>query len=151
LAWSPDGKRILTCSIDITARIWDAVSGQQIRLFVGHEDNVRAAAWSPDGKRIITGSDDRTARIWDVDTAQALSTLSGHDVPVWAVGWSPKGDQVITGSFDKTARLWVADSHIMVAGLSQYICGHFTDTQIRTEISAWQGCTAELATMTQDR
>jgi hypothetical protein len=61
--FSPDGQRVLTASIDHTARIWDIASGKEIALLRGHEDGVLNAVFSPDGQSVATVSYDKTARL----------------------------------------------------------------------------------------
>jgi WD40 repeat protein len=70
VAFSPDGKRIVTASHDHTARVWDAETGCVKLALKGHTGIVRSVAFSPDGKCIVPGSEDRTARVWDVETGQ---------------------------------------------------------------------------------
>ena len=67
-AFSPDGTRIVTASMDNTARLWDTVTGTEI-MVLHHENEVSSAAFSPDGARIVTASADKTARIWDIHFA----------------------------------------------------------------------------------
>jgi tRNA A-37 threonylcarbamoyl transferase component Bud32 len=111
VAFSPDGKRVLTGSWDSTARVWDAQTGQQMALLKGHTGRVRSVAFSPDGKRVLTGSHDRTARLWDAQTGQEKAILKGHtDRVVSVVAYSPDGKRVLTGSEDRTARLWDAST-----------------------------------------
>jgi hypothetical protein len=64
VAWSPDGRRIVSGSNDNTAQVRDASTGSSVLTYKGHSDVVEAVAWSPDGKRIASGSDDHTVQIW---------------------------------------------------------------------------------------
>jgi WD40 repeat protein len=106
VAFSPDGKLVLTGSTDNTARLWEAATGKPVATLSGHTGSVFAAAFSPDGKLVLTGSDDNTARLWEAATGKPVATLSGHTGSVRAVAFSPDGKLVLTGSEDKTARLW---------------------------------------------
>jgi len=77
--FSPDGKHIVTASIDRTARVWNADGSGQPLVLRGHQDAVSSAAFSPDGKRVVTASWDKTARVWHADGTGPLLVLSGHD------------------------------------------------------------------------
>lgn len=68
VAFSPDGKKVLTGSFDKTARLWDVSSGVFIATFSGHTGEVYAAVFTPDGTRVLTGSADDTAKLWDAAT-----------------------------------------------------------------------------------
>src|SRR5262249_36220793 len=68
VAFSPDGKAVLTGSGDRTARLWDAATGRPLGTPLTHQDAVRAVAFSPDGKAVLTGSWDKAARLWDAAT-----------------------------------------------------------------------------------
>jgi len=104
--FSPDGRAVLTGSLDNTARTWDAATGQPIGTPMRHQHQVYAVAFSPDGETALTGSWDNTARLWDVVTGRPLGLPLRHDGVVYSVAFSPDGKSVLTGSTDSTARLW---------------------------------------------
>ncbi len=108
VAFSPDGKTVLSGSWDKTARLWDAATGKPIGPPMAHQGPVQAVAFSPDGKTVLTGSEDETARLWDAATGKPIGSPMAHRAAVWAVAFSPDGKTVLTGSFDKSARLWDA-------------------------------------------
>jgi hypothetical protein len=74
--FDPNGERVVTASKDNYARLWDARTGEAIRVpmrQMEHGAAVLAAAFDPRGERIVTASDDATARIWSVPpTGQVL-------------------------------------------------------------------------------
>jgi WD40 repeat protein len=71
--------------------LWDAQTGQIIRVFSGHGDWVTGVAFSPDGQSIVTASKDRTARIWDVQTGSEVRRLKGHAEWVNSAVFCPDG------------------------------------------------------------
>src|SRR5207249_4309777 len=64
VAFSPDGKFLLTASWDKTARVWDLATGRPVGQPMLHQDYLTAAAFSPDGQWVLTGCADGTARLW---------------------------------------------------------------------------------------
>ncbi|NVO01358.1 MAG: caspase family protein [Bacteroidetes bacterium] len=106
IAYSPDGKFVLTGSQDGRAKLWDASSGKELITYNGHTNSVTSVAFSKDGKFVVTGSWDKTAKIWDMASGKELKTFIGHTDWITAVAISPDGKNILTGSYDKTIRLW---------------------------------------------
>src|ERR1017187_1959838 len=102
VAFSPDGRFVLTGGEEPRARLWDAATGMQIRLFEGHTGPVNSVAFSPDGHTVLTGSRDKTARLWDVATGQQIRSFEGNRDAILSVAFSPDGRFVVTGSWDET-------------------------------------------------
>jgi WD40 repeat protein len=112
VAFSPDGRRIVSGSYDNTVRVWDAATGQPVgQPFTGHTAGVNGVAFSPDGKRIASASADKTVRVWDADTGKPVGQpFTGHTNYVNDVAFSPDGKRIVSGSEDGTLRLWNADT-----------------------------------------
>jgi WD40 repeat protein/serine/threonine protein kinase len=97
VAFSPDGKTVLTGSIDKTARLWRASDGSPITPPMVHKGAVLAAAFSPDGKTVLTGSGDHAARLWDAATGLPVGQAIEHRGEVLFAAFSPDGKSLLTG------------------------------------------------------
>jgi WD40 repeat protein/tRNA A-37 threonylcarbamoyl transferase component Bud32 len=107
LAYSPDGRRILTGSNDHTARLWDATSGQPIGPSLQHQHAVRIVAFSPDGKVALT-ADQNEAQRWDAATGRSLGPPVQYrgEGTIMEIAFSPDRQAVLIGSDDHTARVY---------------------------------------------
>ncbi|MEH2124303.1 CHAT domain-containing protein [Nostoc sp.] len=65
LAFSPDGKTILSGSNDKTVRLWDVETGQLLHLLTGHRDRVKGVGISPDRQLLLSCSADGNVKAWD--------------------------------------------------------------------------------------
>jgi dipeptidyl aminopeptidase/acylaminoacyl peptidase len=63
VAFSPDGRYVVSGSWDDTARVWEAASGREVAR-VTHGAEVSAVTFSPDGRYVVSGSGDDTVRVW---------------------------------------------------------------------------------------
>ncbi len=106
VAISPDGKTLTSSSYDKTIKLWNLVTGKQIRTFTGHSNWVYSVAISPDGKTLASGSSDKTIKLWNLATGEQIRTLTGHSEGIISVAISPDGKTLASGSGDKTIKLW---------------------------------------------
>ena len=106
VAYSPDGKDIVSSNWDGTIKLWSIATGECIKTFEGYTDAVTSVAFSPDGKHIVSGSYDKTIKLWDVKTGECIKTFEGHTGSVCSVAFSPDGKYIVSGSWDRTIKLW---------------------------------------------
>src|SRR5262245_25824873 len=99
LALSPDGAVAATSGYDGMVRLWDATTGQLLRVLVGHDSYTFGLGWSPDGRYLAsTGTFDYTVRIWEGKSGLPLKVLKGLDDPPGVVAWSPDGSLLAAGT-----------------------------------------------------
>jgi len=106
VAYSPDGKYIVSGGKDSKIRVWDINKVKNVRVLSGHTSGVFSAAFARKGKIIISGSADKTVKIWDIETRQCLKTLKGHSDQVNSVSVSPDDKYAASGSYDNAVKIW---------------------------------------------
>jgi len=106
-AYAPDGRSVVTGSVDKTARVWTLEAGKAPAILSGHEEPLRKVAWSRDGRTILTLAGD-TGRTWDAQTGKPLAVIRG----IRSAAFSPDGKTITSFSNDQfsTVGLWRAAS-----------------------------------------
>lgn len=108
IAFSPDGRQVLTGSFDTSLKLWDSATGKEIRTLAGqfgHQKLVLSAVFSPDGQSVASGSADGSAKVWDVPSTHPLRRLV-HADGVNGVAISPDGKTLAGACKDGTIHLW---------------------------------------------
>jgi WD40 repeat protein len=105
VAFSPDGKYIVTASFDDkNARLWDVATGRSLHTLVCNGPVIRVA-YSTDGKYILTGTTNSTAQLWDPTTGKQVRDFvisSGIE----ALTFSPDSTSITFGTSKGTAQIW---------------------------------------------
>ena len=102
IAYSPDGTR-LTVASSINIWIYDAQTGEELALLIGHQDEVRRVMFSPDSTTLASGSWGGTVHLWDVATATLTNTIKQGRVG--SMVFSPDSTTLASG-WGGTVHLW---------------------------------------------
>jgi WD40 repeat protein len=134
VAYSPDGRRIVSGGGDGSVRQWDAAKGQPIGApLEGHKVGVASVAYSPDGRRIVSGGGDGTVRQWDAASGQPIGApLAGHKGGVASVAYSPDGQRIVSGGGDGMVRLWPAPDAV-----PELLCAKLTRNMSHQQWREW--------------
>ncbi|MFF7633157.1 protein kinase [Kitasatospora sp. NPDC008050] len=108
---SADGRYLLSGGRygDRTLRLWDAATGEFLRVFEDQPAESMVARLSADGRFAVSGGRDAAIRIWDTGTGRCLRVLEGHGQEVWSLALTPDARFLLSGSGDGTMRLWELD------------------------------------------
>ncbi|OMJ23739.1 U3 small nucleolar RNA-associated protein 21-like protein [Smittium culicis] len=99
-------RKIFKVCDDLIIRVYDAESGNLVRQFVGHKNQITDLAFSPDGRWLISSSLDSTIRTWDLPTGYLIDIFKVNSVPI-SLDISPNFDFLVTCHADNVGLcLW---------------------------------------------
>ncbi len=109
LDWSPDGKTIVSASLDTTIRVWDAATGKQIRRFASTRPATAAytLSYSHDSQRVLVAHNDQITRLWSLEGGEGVQFI-GQFCLIDTVGFFADDKRIFTASYDGTVRIWDA-------------------------------------------
>ncbi len=112
VAFSPDGRRLVSGSWDRTVKSWDISTGEQLTLG-GKKKEIQALAFSRDGRFLAAENSSDNTALLDSTTGQEIRALA-TDKPlgtlgsdwVYSIAFSPDDRWLASGIDDKTVRIW---------------------------------------------
>jgi WD40 repeat protein len=105
---------------DGVLRIWDPVTGGQLREWTGHADEVLSLDFSSDGRWLASGGAGGAVRIWDAARGTQIQEVKAHTGRVWSVGFSADGRRLASAGGDGTVKIWDTST----AALQRSLTGH---------------------------
>ena len=115
LAFTADGKTLVSASRDTTIRLWDVDTRNPRLRIKGHTESINALGFLEDGKTLANGSSDCTLRLWNTETQEQQLIPVKHQWSALDFAFSRDGKTVTIGSTGSNMRLWNVDAGDVIA------------------------------------
>ena len=115
LAFTADGKTLVSASLDTTIRLWDVDTGKSRLMADGHTGAIDGLSFLKDGKTLVSGSSDCTLRLWNTETQDQQLIRVKHPWSAFYFAFSEDGKTVAIGSNRGNVRLWSRDTEDFIA------------------------------------
>src|SRR5262249_43562129 len=77
VAFSPDGRHLVSGSRDGTLILWDTASGQEVRMLKGHSGRGEGLAFRPAGQQLASGGAGGIGKLWDTGPGRGWGHIRG--------------------------------------------------------------------------
>ncbi|KAG1775637.1 hypothetical protein EV702DRAFT_1279780 [Suillus placidus] len=121
LAWTADGKTLISGSFDHSIRTWDTTKWEQTAILEEHTDSVMTISISANGRILASASFDETVQLWNLDNGKPIGSPLQHAESVDHVSFSEDGKLLATGCRDKNAYTWDVAAIVKEAGLDDLL------------------------------
>lgn len=143
LAFTPDGRLLVSGGEDQTVRVWEVSTGRELRR-LDLASEVAAVTVTGDGQRVVSASMDGALLVWDVVTGRRTHTLRperpGARCYLWALTTAADGRLICWDGDTGRLQSWDTESWSMVRSTAVAERGLQTATGIRrllTERRTW--------------
>lgn len=141
LAFSPDGKRLITSNNFGSLHVWNlvhnAIAGRGYAITGRHTSTVNSIIFSPNGKQMATASFDGSVHLWNYkDIFLQQQPIAIHDYDNWVMGlcFTADSNRLISCGADKSVRVWEINPDHLYAKIVGNVRRNFTSEEWNTYI-----------------
>ncbi|HUE98540.1 MAG TPA: BTAD domain-containing putative transcriptional regulator, partial [Anaerolineales bacterium] len=116
VAYSQDGRQIITAGRDARIRVWDMEDGEEL-MVLDENIPIYSLALSPNGRHVAAGGIDGTVKVWDLESAILLFELTGHTGIISSLAFSPDANYLASSSVDGFTRVW----DVSASGITEWL------------------------------
>ncbi|ODQ66489.1 WD40 repeat-like protein, partial [Nadsonia fulvescens var. elongata DSM 6958] len=105
VAWTPEGRRLVTGSMSGEFTLWNGMSFNFETIMQAHEGAVRSMKYSHNGDWLLSGDQYGIVKFWQTNFNN-VRILEAHREMVRDIAFSPNDTKFITASDDGTVKIW---------------------------------------------
>lgn len=122
MSWSPDDSHLLSCGKDYSIRLWNVSSGECVRVFTRHVDQVTSCAWMPDGLSFVSGGHDRHIYEWNAWSGATAHTGSyAPSTRVNDMAITSDGKRLVVICTDNRIQIFDTSTKEVVSGMTETV------------------------------
>ena len=112
VAFSPDGRFLVSASADDTCKVWRVEDGLRMDTLPQPLKEEYCCAFSPDGRTIVAAGADNTIRVWEFVSRDKprinpmVLARYAHEGPIVRLAFTPDGSRLVTTAEDRTVKVW---------------------------------------------
>ncbi|WP_372369921.1 DUF4062 domain-containing protein [Candidatus Uabimicrobium sp. HlEnr_7] len=103
--FSIDGKKFASASRDYSAKVWNAVSGDEL-LKLKQEDSIEDVQFSKNNKYIATCGRDKHICVWDAESGEKIIRYLAHQLPIEQVHFANNDEWIVSAGLDNSVKVW---------------------------------------------
>jgi WD40 repeat protein len=103
ISFSPDGKILVSGSMDSTLIVWTTKTWKNIKTLKGHKEQINSVCFSDDGKFLFSAGWDSKIISWDTKSWAGI-IKEAHINVISSILYTK--DKLISGGYDKTIKIW---------------------------------------------
>ncbi|CAJ0581682.1 unnamed protein product, partial [Mesorhabditis spiculigera] len=106
LAWTPEGKRLITGASTGEFTLWNGVAFNFETILQAHDAAIRSMTWSANGHWLISGDAGGFIKYWQPNMNNVHMFLAHKEEAVRGLKFGPTDAKFVSGSDDGTAKIW---------------------------------------------
>ncbi len=118
VAYSPDGRYLLSGSFDKTVKLWDRQSRAAVATLADHTDLVLCLAVSKNGRQLATSGLDKLIHLYEMPSGAATAELTGLSAEPKRVALSPDAKHLAVAVKGQGVKLYDAASFQLLRDLT---------------------------------
>jgi WD40 repeat protein len=103
-AFRPDGQHLWVASGDRRVKVWDALTGTELRTLGGPVNNVTGGMFSGECRYLAVADDTGTVRVWEMETGQEVGVFS-YGAEVKSIAFSLDRRRLAVATVDNTVTI----------------------------------------------